>query len=50
MIPKYRVKTNKDGVKINFEPDWIQSQPLLLAELQQEQEAWSKVGHTLEFE
>jgi len=50
VMPVYRVKTNKDGVTINFDSDWIQSQPLLLAELQQEQEAWSKVGHTLEFE
>ncbi|MGB3621034.1 MAG: Ppx/GppA phosphatase family protein [Ketobacter sp.] len=50
VMPDYRVKTNKDGVTINFDSDWIQSQPLLLAELQQEQDAWSKVGHTLEFE
>lgn len=49
-IPRYKVKPAKDGVKISFEPDWIQAQPLLLAELQQEQDYWKKVEYNLEFE
>ena len=49
-LPGFVITVSGDQVKLHFEPDWINHQPLLLTDLQQEQEIWKKMGSTLEFE
>lgn len=50
LVARCGVAVDKDQVTLTFAPGWISQQPLLLAELQQEQDAWKKMGHRLVFE
>lgn len=49
-LPQFDIAVRGDKVMLTFEADWINQQPLLLADLQQEQDAWKKLGCTLDFE
>ncbi|WP_233716857.1 exopolyphosphatase [Ketobacter alkanivorans] len=49
-LPAFSIAVAGDSVKLTFEADWINQQPLLLADLQQEQDIWKKIDCTLEFE
>ncbi len=46
----FALKVEKNQLTLKFPADWIAQQPLLYAELQQEQEAMKKVGYQLDFE
>ncbi len=49
-LPDFVIKVDAGRVDLRFEAGWINSQPLLLADLQQEQDSWKKMGCTLSFE
>ncbi|HCB38444.1 MAG TPA: exopolyphosphatase, partial [Gammaproteobacteria bacterium] len=49
-LPVFSIAVQGDSIHLAFEPDWINRQPLLLADLQQEQDIWKKLGATLDFE
>lgn len=49
-LPAFSIAVAGDKIILTFEADWISQQPLLLADLQQEQEIWKKIDCTLDFE
>lgn len=49
LAPEFKLSVSNKGMKVKFPGKWLDEHPLLQAELQDEQEAWKKVGYKLEF-
>ena len=49
-LAEFAISVRSNQVNLKFAPGWIEQRPLLLADLQQEQEYWKKIDCTLEFE
>jgi exopolyphosphatase/guanosine-5'-triphosphate,3'-diphosphate pyrophosphatase len=46
-VPKLSVSAFEDGLKIEFDPDWLLANPLTIADLEREQALLSEVGYKL---
>lgn len=49
IAPEFKLSVSNKGMKVKFPGKWLDEHPLLRAELQDEQDAWKKVGYKLEF-
>jgi len=49
MIPESKLTAEPKGIRLRFSGKWLEEHPLLQAELQEEQDAWKKIGFKLEF-
>ena len=49
-LAEFAISVRSNQVNLKFAPGWIEQRPLLLADLQQEQDYWKKIDCTLEFE
>lgn len=49
LVPEFRLGAEGKTVRLKFSGKWLEEHPLLLAELQEEQDMWKKSGYRLEF-
>lgn len=49
LSPDFKLSVSNRSVKLKFSGNWLEEHPLQQGELQDEQDAWKKIGYKLEF-